>query len=106
MHVSLDRKTEGREQAADVIVDEIRAAGGKAVANYDSVENGDRIIDTAIQEFGRIDVLLNNAGILRDVAFKNMSDQDWDLIIKVHVRGAYKVSIYLGNFTNGPLTAS
>lgn len=62
-----------------------------AVANYDSVENGDRIIDTAIQSFGRIDVLLNNAGILRDVSFKNMSDQDWDLVIKVHVRGAYKV---------------
>ncbi|KAL8788670.1 MAG: hypothetical protein Q9213_001598 [Squamulea squamosa] len=76
--------------AADVVVDEIRAAGGKAVANYDSVENGDRIIDTAIQAFGRIDVLLNNAGILRDVSFKNMSDQDWDLVIKVHVRGAYK----------------
>lgn len=78
-------------QAADVIVDEIRAAGGKAVANYDSVENGDRIIETAIKEFGRIDILLNNAGILRDVSFKNMSDDDWDLIIKVHVRGAYKV---------------
>ncbi|KAL8775362.1 MAG: hypothetical protein Q9209_000370 [Squamulea sp. 1 TL-2023] len=77
-------------KAADVVVDEIRAAGGKAVANYDSVENGDRIIDTAIQAFGRIDVLLNNAGILRDVSFKNMTDQDWDLVIKVHVRGAYK----------------
>lgn len=73
------------------MVDEIRAAGGKAIANYDSVENGDRIIDTAIQQFGRIDVLLNNAGILRDVSFKNMSDDDWDLIIKVHVKGAYKV---------------
>lgn len=80
-------------KAADVVVDEIRAAGGKAVANYDSVENGDRIIDTAIQTFGRIDVLLNNAGILRDVSFKNMSDEDWDLVIKVHVRGAYKVGL-------------
>lgn len=74
-----------------MVVDEIKAAGGKAVANYDSVENGDRIIDTAIQNYGRIDVLLNNAGILRDVSFKNMTDQDWDLVIKVHVRGAYKV---------------
>ena len=81
----------GASQAADVVVDEIRAAGGKAVANYDSVEDGDKIIDTAIREFGRIDVLLNNAGILRDVSFKNMSDADWDLIIKVHVKGAYKV---------------
>ena len=78
-------------QAADVVVDEIRAAGGKAVANYDSVENGENIIDTAIREFGRIDVLLNNAGILRDVSFKNMSDDDWELVIKVHVKGAYKV---------------
>lgn len=78
-------------KAADVVVDEIKAAGGKAVANYDSVENGERIIDTAIQHFGRIDVLLNNAGILRDVSFKNMTDQDWDLVIKVHVKGAYKV---------------
>ena len=77
-------------QTADLVVDEIRAAGGKAVANYDSVENGELIIETAIKEFGRIDILLNNAGILRDVSFKNMTDADWDLIIKVHVKGAYK----------------
>lgn len=75
-----------------MVVDEIKAAGGKAVANYDSVENGDRIIETAIQAFGRIDVLINNAGILRDVSFKNMKDEDWDLVMKVHVKGAYKVS--------------
>ena len=74
------------------MVDEIRSAGGKAVANYDSVENGERIIDTAIKAFGRIDVLINNAGILRDVSFKNMRDEDWDLIMKVHVKGAYKVN--------------
>lgn len=78
-------------KAADVVVNEIRAAGGRAVANYDSVENGENIIDTAIKEYGRIDVLLNNAGILRDVSFKNMTDDDWDLIIKVHVKGSYKV---------------
>ena len=78
-------------KAADVVVNEIKAAGGNAVANYDSVENGEAIIDTAIKSFGRIDVLINNAGILRDVSFRNMTDQDWDLIMKVHVRGAYKV---------------
>ncbi|KND87886.1 Peroxisomal hydratase-dehydrogenase-epimerase [Tolypocladium ophioglossoides CBS 100239] len=84
-------KGEGNStKAADVVVDEIRAAGGKAVANYDSVEHGERIIETAMAAFGRIDVLLNNAGILRDVSFKNIKDQDWDLIIKVHVTGAYK----------------
>ncbi|KAK4099349.1 NAD(P)-binding protein [Parathielavia hyrcaniae] len=84
-------KGEGNDtKAADVVVNEIKAAGGKAVANYDSVENGDKIIDTAIKAFGRIDVLINNAGILRDVSFKNMKDQDWDLIMKVHVKGSYK----------------
>ncbi|KAK5082267.1 bifunctional hydroxyacyl-CoA dehydrogenase/enoyl-CoA hydratase fox2 [Lithohypha guttulata] len=77
-------------KAADVVVDEIKAAGGKAVADYNSVEQGDKIIETAIKNFGRIDVLLNNAGILRDVSFKNMKDQDWDLIQTVHVKGAYK----------------
>ncbi|KAI9870168.1 MAG: bifunctional hydroxyacyl-CoA dehydrogenase/enoyl-CoA hydratase fox2, partial [Pleopsidium flavum] len=84
-------KGEGKSsKAADVVVEEIKATGGKAVANYDSVENGENIIETAIQTFGRIDVLINNAGILRDISFKNMKDEDWDLIINVHVKGAYK----------------
>ena len=73
-----------------MVVDEIRSRGGKAVANYDSVEDGDKIIQTAIDAFGRIDILINNAGILRDISFKNMKDVDWDLIMRVHVRGAYK----------------
>lgn len=72
------------------MVDEIKKNGGKAVANYNSVEDGDQIIETAIKSFGRIDILINNAGILRDVSFKNIKDEDWDLIFKVHVRGAYK----------------
>lgn len=79
-------------KAADVVVDEIKAAGGKAVANYDSVVDGDRIIETAIKSYGRIDVLLNNAGILRDISFKNMSDKDWELICAVHVKGSYKTT--------------
>ncbi|KAF2489552.1 putative peroxisomal multifunctional beta-oxidation protein AoFox2 [Lophium mytilinum] len=84
-------KGEGKSsKAADVVVEEIVKAGGKAVANYDNVLDGEAIIDTAIKTFGRIDILINNAGILRDVSFKNMSDQDWDLVLAVHVRGAYK----------------
>jgi multifunctional beta-oxidation protein len=75
---------------ADEVVKEITSAGGKAVANYDDVVNGESIIKTAIDNFGRIDVLINNAGILRDISFKNMKDQDWDLIMKVHVIGAFK----------------
>ena len=74
-----------------MVVNEIIAAGGKSIANYDSVENGENIIETAIREFGRVDILINNAGILRDVSFKNMNDEDWDLVIKVHVKGPYKV---------------
>jgi 3-hydroxyacyl-CoA dehydrogenase/3a,7a,12a-trihydroxy-5b-cholest-24-enoyl-CoA hydratase len=78
--------------AADRVVAEIVAAGGDAVANYDSVENGERIVQAALDNFGRIDIAVNNAGILRDSSFAKMSDQDWELIYKVHVDGAYKVT--------------
>jgi 3-hydroxyacyl-CoA dehydrogenase/3a,7a,12a-trihydroxy-5b-cholest-24-enoyl-CoA hydratase len=78
--------------AADKVVQEIRAKGGKAVANYDSVENGDKIVKTAMDNFGRIDIVVNNAGILRDKSFQNMSDLDWDLIYRVHLKGAYAVT--------------
>jgi len=78
--------------AADKVVDEIKKAGGVAVANYDSVEDGDKIIKTAIDAFGRVDIVINNAGILRDISFAKMKDVDWDLIFKVHVFGAYKVT--------------
>ncbi|KAF9991907.1 bifunctional hydroxyacyl-CoA dehydrogenase/enoyl-CoA hydratase fox2, partial [Entomortierella chlamydospora] len=79
-------------RAADVVVEEIRAAGGKAVPNYDSVLDGDKIVETAMKAFGRIDIIINNAGILKDVSFARMTDQQWNLIFQVHVDGAYKVT--------------
>ena len=79
-------------EAADKVVEEIIQAGGEAVANYDSVEDGAAIIRTALDNFDRVDVLVNNAGILRDASFAKMTDEDWDLIYRVHVLGAYKVT--------------
>jgi NAD(P)-dependent dehydrogenase (short-subunit alcohol dehydrogenase family) len=78
--------------AADIVVEEIKGSGGEAVANYDSVTDGDKIVQTAMDSFGKIDVVINNAGILRDKTFHKMEEQDWDLIYDVHVRGAFKVS--------------
>ena len=57
---------------------------GKAVANYDSVEDGDKIIDTAINNYGKVDIVINNAGILRDKSFVNMGDADWDKVFQVY----------------------
>lgn len=78
--------------AADRVVAEIREAGGTAVANHDSVTDGEKIVQHALDAFGRIDVVVNNAGILRDKTFHKMEDADWDLVYKVHVEGAYKVT--------------
>ncbi|HIE17809.1 MAG TPA: SDR family oxidoreductase [Dehalococcoidia bacterium] len=77
---------------ADEVVEEIKRLGGKAVANYDSVatpEGGENIIKAAIDNFGRIDILVNNAGILRDRMIFNMTPEEWDLVIKVHLYGHF-----------------
>ncbi|HEX3771069.1 MAG TPA: SDR family NAD(P)-dependent oxidoreductase [Polyangiaceae bacterium] len=78
--------------AADKVVEEIKAAGGDAVANYDSVEDGAKIVQCALDAFKRIDIVVNNAGILRDTSFQKMSEQDWDLIYRVHVLGSFRVT--------------
>jgi (3R)-3-hydroxyacyl-CoA dehydrogenase / 3a,7a,12a-trihydroxy-5b-cholest-24-enoyl-CoA hydratase / enoyl-CoA hydratase 2 len=84
---------EGKSQrAADSVVAEIKQAGGEAIANYDSVEDGDKIVKTAVDAFGRVDILVNNAGILRDTSFHKMTQDDWDLIYRVHVLGSFRVT--------------
>mgnify|MGYP001800665593 CR=1 FL=1 len=82
----------GSGRAADVVVDAIRERGGEAVASYDSVTEGAKIVETAMDAFGRGDVVVNNAGILRDASFHKMSDTDFEAILDVHVRGAYAVT--------------
>ncbi|HQT54934.1 MAG TPA: SDR family NAD(P)-dependent oxidoreductase [Phenylobacterium sp.] len=82
----------GASAAAQKVVDEIIAAGGKAVANGDDVstmEGGENIAKTALDNYGQIDILVCNAGILRDKTFANTSEQDWDLVVKVHLKGTY-----------------
>ncbi|XP_023321911.1 peroxisomal multifunctional enzyme type 2 isoform X2 [Eurytemora carolleeae] len=82
----------GDSRAADLVVQEIRASGGEAVPNYDSVEEGEKLVQSALNVYGRIDIVINNAGILRDKSFARLSEQDWDLVHRVHLRGAFKVS--------------
>jgi (3R)-3-hydroxyacyl-CoA dehydrogenase / 3a,7a,12a-trihydroxy-5b-cholest-24-enoyl-CoA hydratase / enoyl-CoA hydratase 2 len=77
---------------AERVVAEIKAAGGDAVANGDSVEAGDKIVQCALDTWKRVDIVVNNAGILRDTSFAKMSDEDWDLIMRVHVKGSYMVT--------------
>jgi NAD(P)-dependent dehydrogenase (short-subunit alcohol dehydrogenase family) len=79
---------------ADQVVEEIKAAGGRAAANYDSVaepEGAESIIKTALDEFGKVDGVVSNAGILRDGTFHKMSFENWDAVLKVHLYGGYNV---------------
>jgi len=83
------------DAAANKVVEEIKAAGGEAVPNYESVatvEGGEKIIQTAIDSFGKLDVLVNNAGILRDRMVFNMAPEEWDMVIKVHLYGVFNCS--------------
>ncbi len=85
----------GSTSAADQVVAEIRAAGGQAVANYDSVatvEGGQNIVNTALEAFGGLDILINNAGILRDKTFAKLEPTDWQAVLDVHLAGAYNVT--------------
>jgi len=89
---SRDGSGEGSVSAAQKVVNDIVAAGGKAVANGDDVstmEGGENILKTALDAFGQVDILVCNAGILRDKTFANTTEADWDLVVKVHLKGTY-----------------
>lgn len=77
---------------AEAVAQTIRSTGGEAVANGDSVEDGERIVECALDHFGRVDIVVNNAGVLRDRSFHKMTAEDWDLVLRVHLTGAFKVT--------------
>ena len=87
--------TGGGNTMADDVVNEIKAAGGEAVANYDGVhthEGGANLVKQAIDAFGKVDIVVNNAGILRDKSFTKMEEDLWDPVLAVHLKGAYNVT--------------
>jgi len=90
-----DGSGKGSASPADRVVDAIKAIGGQAVASYDNVatvEGGQNIVKTALDAFGRLDILINNAGILRDKSFVKMEPENWQAVMDVHLNGAYHVT--------------
>lgn len=85
----------GSASAADQVVEEIRAAGGEAVANYDDIsswQGGQNVVACALDSFGDLHSVVNNAGILRDRMLANMSMEEWDAVIRVHLTGTFTTS--------------
>lgn len=79
------------KEAAEKVVQEIKQLGAKAVANVTSVEDGEKVVKSALDNFGSLHVIINNAGILRDKSFIAMTDAEWDIVLRVHLRGTYSV---------------
>ena len=82
----------GGNSMANQVVEKIKAMGGQAVADYGNVakeEDANKMVQTAVEHFGKLDFLIANAGILRDKAFKNMTNEMWDIVLDVHLRGTY-----------------
>lgn len=91
----------GSSGAAQAVVDAIVAAGGKAVANtsdVSTVDGGKAILASALDNYGQVDILVNNAGILRDKTFAKTSEEDWDAVVKVHLKGTYNVTLPVWNW--------
>ncbi|HYM16147.1 MAG TPA: SDR family NAD(P)-dependent oxidoreductase [Dehalococcoidia bacterium] len=87
--------TGGEQGPADQVVAEIKKLGSDAVANYDNVadfEAGNRMVQQAMDSFGRLDIVVNNAGILRDKMIFNMTEEEWDIVLAVHLKGHFNLS--------------
>ena len=76
----------------DRVIQEIKAAGGQAIANVCPVEDGDKVVQAVIKAYGRVDIIINNAGFVRDKSISNMTDELWDSVVAVHMWGAFKVT--------------
>ncbi len=98
--VALDG-SEPSSEAANAVVEEIRAAGGEAVANADDVSDwggAERLVQTAIDTFGGLDVLVNNAGIVRDRMVVSTGESEWDDVVRVHLKGHFAPARHAGNY--------
>ena len=85
----------GEKSPADEVVDEIKASGGKAAANYGNIADystGEELVKQAVDTFGRLDIVINNAGILRDRMVFNMSEAEWDSVLAVHLKGHFNLT--------------
>ncbi|MBD3337794.1 MAG: SDR family NAD(P)-dependent oxidoreductase [Candidatus Lokiarchaeota archaeon] len=91
----------GQERVVDEVAEEINKTGGRAIANYDDVSNfkqAEKMVEEAISEFGKLDIVINNAGIIRDRMIYNMTEEEWDAVVSVHLKGTFNMSRHIARY--------